>query len=145
MIDSFWGPFRFLSNFYESPLVARGFEWPTVEHAYQAFKTDDSQWKPIRLAPTPGIAKRLGAKVIIAGNWETIKVAVMLMLLRIKFQDSELRKALLMTDEHELIEGNNWHDTFWGVCDGTCRHADCSGGGENNLGKLLMKVREEIK
>lgn len=135
-INSFWGPFRFLSNFYESPLVARGFEWPTVEHAYQAFKTDDSQWEAIRLAPTPGIAKRLGSKVIIAENWETIKVDVMLMLLQIKFQEPELRKALRMTDGYELIEGNNWGDTFWGICGGE---------GQNNLGKLLMKVREEIK
>lgn len=135
-INSFWGPFRFLSNFYESPLVARDWTWPTVEHAYQAFKTDTSQWKEICQAPTPGIAKRLGAKVIIAGNWETIKLDVMLMLLRIKFQDPELRKALRMTDGYELIEGNNWGDTFWGICDGE---------GQNNLGKLLMKVREEIK
>ena len=41
----------------------------------------------------------------------------------------------------ELIEGNNWHDVFWGKC--SCPR--CNGGGQNHLGKILMKVREELK
>ena len=36
----------------------------------------------------------------------------------------------------ELIEGNVWNDTFWGVCNGK---------GHNHLGKILMKVRDEIR
>lgn len=58
-------------------------------------------------------------------------------LLRIKFSgiDPFLTRALLETGDAELIEGNTWNDTFWGVCNGE---------GENNLGRLLMKVREEL-
>jgi predicted NAD-dependent protein-ADP-ribosyltransferase YbiA (DUF1768 family) len=41
---------------------------------------------------------------------------------------------LAATSPAELIEGNTWHDTFWGVCDGI---------GENNLGRLLMKIRDD--
>ena len=56
--------------------------------------------------------------------------------LRKKFADPELRNLLLATGDEELIEGNYWGDTYWGVCNGV---------GQNKLGKLLMQVREEIK
>jgi len=41
----------------------------------------------------------------------------------------------LDTGKSELIEGNTWGDTFWGVS-GVI--------GQNNLGKILMKIREEL-
>ena len=42
----------------------------------------------------------------------------------------------------ELIEGNTWSDNFWG----DCHCPKCRGiKGENNLGKLLMKIREDYK
>ena len=56
--------------------------------------------------------------------------------LRLKFEIPELREALLNTDNAKLIEGNWWGDKFWGICNGV---------GENNLGKLLMEVRDEIR
>ena len=40
------------------------------------------------------------------------------------------------TDDVELIEGNEWSDTFWGVCRGQ---------GENWLGKILMKTRDNLR
>lgn len=43
---------------------------------------------------------------------------------------------LLKTGDEELVEGNTWGDTFWGVCKGK---------GRNELGKILMKVREEFR
>jgi predicted NAD-dependent protein-ADP-ribosyltransferase YbiA (DUF1768 family) len=55
---------------------------------------------------------------------------------REKFKNEELAQLLIDTDDHELIEGNWWHDYFWGVCNGK---------GENHLGKILMDVREELK
>ena len=56
-------------------------------------------------------------------------------LLRNKFSEPDLAARLLATGSTELIEGNNWNDTFWGVCRGR---------GRNMLGQLLMEVREEI-
>jgi len=50
-----------------------------------------------------------------------------------KFFDADLRAKLLATGNEELIEGNTWGDTFWGVCDGK---------GLNKLGQLLMVVRQ---
>jgi len=43
---------------------------------------------------------------------------------------------LLQTGDEELIEGNKWGDRFWGVCKGK---------GKNNLGKILMKIRDVYK
>jgi hypothetical protein len=55
----------------------------------------------------------------------------------IKFGGKEplLTRALLATVDADLVEGNTWNDEFWGVCNGS---------GENNLGRLLVKVREEL-
>ena len=47
---------------------------------------------------------------------------------------------LLSTGDQELIEGTWWHDKFWGICICT----KCANKGDNNLGKILMTVREEI-
>ena len=56
---------------------------------------------------------------------------------REKFNNNdELKEMLISTGDEELIEGNHWHDVFWGICNGK---------GENNLGKILMQVRSEIK
>ena len=55
-----------------------------------------------------------------------------------KFKNPSLRERLLKTDECELIEGNYWHDNFWGMC--TCDHCKDKAK-HNHLGKLLMKIR----
>ena len=59
--------------------------------------------------------------------------------LRYKFSkhNPKLRQKLLDTNGVELVEYNYWHDVFWGVCKKTEV-------GENHLGKLIMKIREEV-
>ena len=137
MIDKFSGEFGFLSNFYSAPIVVEEIEFPTAEHAYQAFKTYELwEWTAIKNAKTPGEAKKLGRKVTLRKDWEEIKLEVMEQLLRIKFAILEMKKRLLDTGDEELVEGNFWNDCFWGVCNGK---------GENNLGKLLMKIREDLR
>lgn len=136
MIDRFTGTFRFLSNFWPAPVIFDGIEYPTVEHAYQAAKTERiDQRVRIEHAQTPGQAKRLGRKVDLRPDWEEIKEAVMLTLLRQKFlKGTRLAQWLDETADHELVEGNTWGDVYWGVCDGV---------GQNKLGKMLMQIREE--
>lgn len=137
-ISSFSGTYRFLSNFWPSRIVGDD-DWfyPTVEHAYQAAKTDDLEWKKrIRLAATPTDAKRLGRRCPLCADWDTIKLRVMYSLVLRKFQDPGLRRLLLATGDAELIEGNTWGDRYWGQVDGK---------GENHLGKLLMGIRAEIR
>lgn len=134
-IDSFTGEYRFLSNFWQSRITDPG---STVEHWYQAMKTlvPEEQQRIIE-APTPGEAKRLGRTVTLRPDWDDIKLDIMLLLVRQKFYRSQIyTHALLATGDEELVEGNTWGDTYWGVCKGV---------GENHLGKILMQVREELK
>jgi ribA/ribD-fused uncharacterized protein len=136
VIDDFRGEYAFLSNFYSSPVWMLSRRYRTVEHAYQAAKTLDlEQREIIREAATPAQAKRLGRKVIVRSGWDSVKLRVMLYLLRRKFaKGTEMADALEGTGDAKLVEGNWWGDTFWGVCGGV---------GENHLGKLLMQIREE--
>lgn len=56
---------------------------------------------------------------------------------RAKFsQNPDLARRLVDTCPRELAEGNHWGDTYWGTVNGQ---------GENHLGKILMKVREELR
>lgn len=136
-VRSFTGEHAFLSNFFASPIVLDGVTYPTLEHAFQAAKTDDAEGRRTILScPTPGSAKRRGKKVKLRSDWEEIKLRIMEDLVRQKFSDPLLREKLLKTGRRELVEGNHWNDTFWGVCNGR---------GKNHLGRILMKVREQIQ
>ena len=137
MIDRFNGEYAFLSNYSTSNFRIDYVLFPTMEDYFQANKADNqNDYLHIAYAPTPGEAKRLGRKIQLRSDWEEIKDEVMLTGLRKKFANPELRNLLLATGDEELIEGNYWGDTYWGVCNGV---------GQNKLGKLLMQVREEIK
>ena len=136
-ISSFRGEFWFLSNFYAASIWVDGERYATVEHAYQAAKTDDpASRRLIREAATPAIAKRLGRCCGLAPDWDSRRLGVMLDLVRKKFENPLLRAMLLATEDAVLVEGNTWNDTFWGVCRGR---------GENWLGRILMQVREECR
>lgn len=136
-ISSFQGKYRFLSNFYPAPVKLDDIEYPTVEHAYQAAKTfDPTQRFLVCIAPSPGRAKAAGRHLSLRSDWEQVKLEVMENLLRQKFRKNPLRTMLIETGDAELIEGNEWGDTYWGVCNGE---------GQNHLGQLLMKIRNNLK
>lgn len=148
MITHFRGRHRFLSNFSEGEVEYDGVIYPTVEHAYQAAKFDNSAMRDIILnTPSPKEAKHLGSSPGCRRDWEDIKLFVMHGLVRQKFKyATRLRELLLETGDADLIEGNTWHDTFWGVCDGTtCRRGPHARRGENFLGQILMLVRDELR
>lgn len=135
--NGFRNDFAFLSNFHPVHLTFEGERYTSSEHAYQSAKTlDPWEKRMIREAPDPGRAKKLGKGVKIRPDWESIKLSVMETILRSKFENPWLRSLLIDTGELELVETNTWSDTFWGVCNGV---------GENNLGKLLMKIRDEVR
>ncbi len=135
-VSFFRGSYRFLSNFYPSWVEFDGQRYSTVEHAFQAAKTFDHEERGrIRRTETPSAAKALGRQATLRPDWERVKLDVMLDLLRQKFGHKHLADLLLGTGTAHLEEGNTWNDTFWGVVDGR---------GKNHLGRLLMKVREEL-
>lgn len=158
LIDKFDGQYAFLSNFHPSQVKLYGIDYPTVEHAFQAAKTMDlAERDAIRLAYTPGIAKRLGRRVHLREDWEQRKIGFMETLLRRKFDlGSKLWLQLRETIPAELVEGNHWNDRFWGAT-WTLIAADSERTieetwaeeegrfltGRNQLGILLMKIRDE--
>lgn len=141
-IDKFQDEEFFLSNFFMNSITYNGKEYKSVEHAYQACKADnEAEHDWIRTMDSAGKAKRNGMKVHLRKDWESIKLGLMLELLRIKFSDPDLKKKLIDTKNYELVEGNYWHDNFFGNC--TCQNCK-SIIGENKLGKMLMQVRDEF-
>lgn len=137
-IDRFERQYAFLSNYYDSPIIYDGLIYPTVEHAFQAAKTMIlEQRRLISEMKTPGEAKRAGRKVMLRYDWENVKDSVMEQCLYMKFiTHPDLAEKLLATGDADLIEGNTWNDTYWGVCKGV---------GKNQLGKTLMKVRKTLR
>lgn len=135
-IESFHGRYRWLSNFWPCTVVLDGHKYKSVEFAYVAAKTLDSDQRAmVRRLTTPGQAKRLGRTFVLRPGWYGMKLAIMEDLLRQKFSPKNpLGTRLVLTGNCPLIEGNTWGDTFWGVCKGQ---------GENHLGRLLMKIRDE--
>jgi ribA/ribD-fused uncharacterized protein len=137
VIDSFRGPYAFLSNFYLCDVMIFGWTFPSAEHAYQAMKAADpaTAW-PYFLRGTPGQAKRLGKTLPLRSDWQQVKVDFMRAIVYDKFnRHLQLNDALQATGYAHLAEGNDWGDTFWGVCNGV---------GENWLGKILMETRTKL-
>lgn len=154
-IISFSGENHFLSNFYPSPIIVNGseydarlmeeFEFPTLEHAYQAskctFGTD--MWNKVAFASTPGQAKRFANEVTPSKYFLSIRNDIMRDLLRQKFEYGSVCAWLLMGTglRTELIEGNTWGDTYWGR---VLNEKGFPGEGQNILGRMLMNRRATL-
>jgi ribA/ribD-fused uncharacterized protein len=138
------------SNFYrhKTPLVIRGKEYATSEHFYQAAKYfpseeygiegDPEYAEKIRLASTPGEAKKLGRKgKVDVDKWDKTKDYWMIIVLFEKFhQDSKCRDMLLSTGDARLHEDSPY-DAYWG-----CMPDDS---GKDRLGEMLVDVRDTLK
>lgn len=131
--------YRFLSNFYDARVEYGGLAFGSNEAAFQAQKCMTEEEKVQFTEYGPGKSKGVGRRVQLRPDWEKVKVGIMEEIVRAKFtQHPELAARLLATGEKALVEGNTWGDTCWGVDLRT-------GQGENHLGRILMKVREELK
>lgn len=139
VINDFSGDYRFLSNFFPVYFTYQNYRFSTSEHAYQAMKASTlEEFLEVQQAPTPGKAKRLGQVVSMRPDFEENKDLIMESILLAKFSNPFLGEHLLKTEDSVLVEGNSWHDNYWGDC--FCdRCVDIPG--KNTLGYLLMKVR----
>jgi ribA/ribD-fused uncharacterized protein len=132
-ITSFSGENFFLSNFYPVEITYEGITYPSVEHAYQAAKTEDDNEKIyISHLKTAAQAKKYGKRLKLRPNWNNLKWQIMVDLVTKKFSVPELKEKLLATGHVDLVEGNNFGDVVWGVCNGV---------GKNQLGEILMNLR----
>ncbi|HLP87637.1 MAG TPA: NADAR domain-containing protein [Nostocaceae cyanobacterium] len=136
-------PYGCFSNFSPHHIEMQGVVWPTVEHYYQAQKfvgsPDEGSIPLILAAPTPEAAAALGRchSRQVRLDWDFVKTEIMRTAVLSKFlTHEEIRDILLVTGD-ELIVEDSPRDYFWGC------GADHTG--KNQLGKILMSVREEIR
>lgn len=134
-MDSIKG--TFLSNFYECPIEYKGLVYRNAEAAFQAQKCADISQRQRFVNLSGAHAKSLGKTVALVPDWNDIKLQCMREILDAKFtQHPRLYSILLSTGDEEIIEGNWWGDTYWGMCNGK---------GSNHLGKILMWIRDREK
>lgn len=137
MVNSFAGRYNFLSNFFDAPVTYNGITYRNNEAAFQAQKATCHRLQQDFSDLQPGQAKRKGRRVALRDDWEQVKDRIMYEICRCKFeQNQDCLNRLIATGEEELVEGNIWNDTYWGVCNGV---------GENHLGKILMRIRTELR
>lgn len=136
MINEFKGKYYFLSNFYPAPVMYEGLLYQNNEAAFQSAKVKDLDRRKQFCKIDPSTAKKKGRNVPLRNDWEDIKDEVMYQCVKDKFtRNQDLAQKLINTGNEELVEGNTWNDIYWGVCRGR---------GKNVLGKILMRVRDEI-
>ena len=131
---------REFSNFAPFGIDLDEARWPSVEHYYQAQKFADPQLrKLIRKAGKPVIAKNLADKnrAAIRPDWDAVKDEVMYRAVKRKFElHPQLRELLLATGEEDIVESAPT-DYYWGV--------GREGTGQNRLGKIIERIRAELR
>lgn len=139
-IRGFSGEHRYLSNFWKCDIPFWGEVFPTSEHAYMFFKSQNPSYRHdllYRTGGNPRLAKKLGRCVDLHPNWEALKYKVMFTVVARKFATNpDLRRKLLDTGYAYIEETNTWNDLTWGVCNGE---------GHNHLGRILMAVRHMFR
>jgi len=140
-IIEFTEDYRFLSNFWicNELINYASLSSYSTESIYQACKSlHPTETKQIA-AMLPSRAKRAAKTIKYPNpNFHAQKLEVMQDLVLIKFRQPDLKELLLATKDAELIEGNWWHDSFWGLDFHTNQ-------GLNHLGHILMTTRAIIK
>lgn len=136
-INQFKGDYDFLNNRFGCRFVWQGLRYGSVEAAFQASKCEDEAERKVFAGCSADKAVMRGKELIPYHGWEETQLDIMESILSAKFgQSPALMGKLAETGNCILTNGNNKHDTFWGV--DLYRWE-----GENYLGKLLMKIREK--
>jgi len=141
-IKEFRGEYSWLSNFAPCEFEYQGIMYSSTEHFYQAWKFSAEERPRIAALATAALAKEEGKKAELCWDWSTVKLEVMKVALEEKFKIPKFKNLLLSTGNATLVEGNWWHDNFWGDC--YC--PKCKGKpGINFLGKMIMAIRNTYK
>lgn len=128
---------RWLSNYWPCLVVYDGLDYKNSESAYQSAKTLNREDRVRFQTMGAGTSKKEGQTVAMREDWDKVKDNIMYEIVKDKFcRNIELAVKLMATEDKYLEETNWWNDIYWGVCRGI---------GENKLGHILMRVREEIK
>lgn len=142
IIHTFIGEYRFLSNFWDVPVRYKDLVFPRIENAYQASKSPRSSIRREFLTLSARDAKEYGRSIALRPDWTHVRDKIMRKLISRKYRDPHLRALLLATGDAVLIEGNYWHDNYWGAC--TCQRC-FQIAKENKLGFMTMDERSIIQ
>jgi ribA/ribD-fused uncharacterized protein len=148
----FWG--SVLSNFSPVKMKFAGMDFHTSEQLFMYLKAkyfeDEEMAQMIATrGQDPKDAKKFGRQVtgFDISEWANARESMMQIALQRKFMDDDLFKLLLSTGDKILVEGSPY-DKIWGVglaYDSKEILNEENWDGLNLLGKVLMKVRGEIK
>ena len=128
-----FGEYGYLATYSNYGFFKDGVFWKTSEHYYQAQKFMDSD------AETPKIASTIGRdrKLNLRSDWEEVKQDVMFDAVYYKFkQNKDILQKLLNTGDAKIIEATV-KENYWGC--------GPNNDGQNNYGKILVKVRETLR
>lgn len=128
--------YAFLSNFYPCTVKYKGLTFESTEAAFQAQKEINEQNKIKYCNVPPNVAKSYGRKAKLRHDWEQVKDQIMYEVVKAKFEQNPDFAELLLKVNEEIVEDNTWHDTYWGRCNGI---------GQNKLGLILTRVKEELE
>ena len=129
-------------NFSSFKVEWNGYLFSSVEEAYQVasfMESDEELVEKIKKSHSADEAQRISYanRDKRREDWDDVKISIMEELLRLKIeQNPYVKKKLLQTEDYMIVEDSP-KDDFWGW--GPNRN------GQNNLGKLWMKLREELK
>ena len=103
-VKQFQDEYRFLSNFYMAEVEYEGTMYPSSEHAYQAAKQFDQEFRDkVKNLKTPGLAKRAGRGAKLRPDWEKKKIGIMTEIVRDKFtRHQDLASRLVGTGDDVL-------------------------------------------
>ena len=143
----------YLSNFHKAPFSINNIKYECVEQYFTAEKArcfnDRMTLNKIMKADTPQEMKYWGnnTKGFVPATWNEKASTVMINGLRAKFQQNEnLSNKLVNTGERQIAEISR-NDRTWGIGLGMTDPNAFNKQkwvGKNQLGNLLIKVREEI-
>ena len=139
-ITSFTGYFEFLHNNFMTPVYYEGSLYPSVTHAYHAARsTDETTRRAIINADSFHTVATIASRIQDPEDWPTRRLDIMERLVRDKFRRSkELQEKLKATEKRELImtyEDEKKGNFYWGMVNGK---------GQNQLGRILMKIRDDV-
>lgn len=133
-------PEHLFASYSVHPFDLDGFTWSTVEHYFQALKSQDQQQQgKIAEAKTAKQARRLGRsrRRKLREDWSKVKLTVMTRAVYTQARTHDvISEAILATGDADLVN-NSQYDYFWGC--GRDRR------GDNHYGKVLMQVREKLR
>lgn len=124
----------------DEPFVEDGIEYKTSENYYQAMKFyPDRELMEWMASLDPKRSKKIARGLGIREDWDDVKLEVMEKILLFKFAlGTTWAEKLLRTGDEEIVELNNWQDVYWGYDVNLNK-------GQNHLGKILMKIRNQLK